>query len=88
MNDEVNSESGFRPMDLMFGSQDGPYFRLPGRVRSREISEAFFKTLDANLKEVRTKSSLYKKKLAAERVATPPPEKQNMHHEGELILWE
>ena len=88
MNDEVNSETGYRPMDLMFGSEDGPYLRLPDTVLSSEISETFVKTLDANLKEVRSKSRLYQEKLAAERVATTPLDKQNVYHEGELILWQ
>ena len=87
MNDEVNSETGFRPMDLMFGSEDGPYLKLPDSVLSSDISEAFVKTLDANLKEVRSKSRLFQEKLAAERVATTPLEKQNVYHEGELVLW-
>ena len=73
-------------MDLMFGSEDGPYLRLPDTVLSSEISEDFVKKLDANLKEVRSKSWLYQGKLAAERVATTPPDKQNMYHEGELVF--
>ena len=59
MNDKVNSETGYRPMDLMFGSEDRPYLRLPDTVLSSEISEAFVKTLDANLKEVRSKARLF-----------------------------
>ena len=48
-NDEVNSETGYRPIDLMFGSEDGPFLRLPDTVLSSEIIEAFVKILDANL---------------------------------------
>ena len=88
MIDKVNSETGFRPMDLMFGSEDGPYLRLPDTVLLSEISEAFVKDLDANLKEMRSKSRLYQEKLPADRVATTPSKKQNAHHEGELVLWQ
>ena len=49
INDKVNSEAGLRHMDLMFVSEEGPYLRLPDTVLSSEISEAFVKTLDANL---------------------------------------
>ena len=66
----------------MFGSEDVPYLRLPGRILSSEISEAFVKDLNINLKEVRSKSWLYQEKLAAERVATTSPERQNVYHEG------
>ena len=41
MNDEVNSETGFRPMDLIFRSEDGPNLMLPDTVLSSDISEAF-----------------------------------------------
>ena len=58
MDDEVNSETGFPPMDLMFGSEDGPYLRLPDTALSSEISEVFVKNLDANLKDVRSKSRI------------------------------
>ena len=57
-------------MDLIFGSEDGPYLRLPDTVLSSEVSETFVKPLDDNLKEVRSKSRLYQDKLTAERVAT------------------
>ena len=70
MNDEVNSETGYRPMDLMNGGEHGLYLWLFDTVLSIEISKAFVKTLDAKLKEVRSKSRLYLDKLAAKRVAT------------------
>ena len=88
MNDEVNTETGFRPVDLMFGSEDGPYLRLPDTVLSSEISKGFVNNLDANLMVVRSKSRLYQEKLAAERVTTTPPQKQNVYYKGELVLWQ
>ena len=48
-------------------------------VLSSEISEAFVKDLDANLKEVRSKSRLYQEKLAAEHVATPVTNQRFSH---------
>ena len=88
MNDEINSETGYRPMDLMFGSSDGPYFALPKSVLSKEISEAWIKTLDANLKDIRSRSNLYQDRLASERVAATPEREQNVYHSGELVLWQ
>ena len=87
INDEVYSETGYQPMDLMFGSEDGPYLRLPDTVLSGEISVAFVETLDANLKEVGSKSRLVQEKFAAERVASTPPDKQNVYYKGDLVLW-
>ena len=88
LNDEVFSDNGFRPIDLMFGREDGPYLKLPDSVLSSDISQAFVKTLDANFKEVRSKSRMFQKKLAAESVASIPQERQNAYHEGELVLWQ
>ena len=88
MNDEINSETGFRPMDLMFGSMDGPYLTLPDNVLPSEISEMFIRDLDAKLKDIRSRSSQYQDMLAAERVAATPAEKQNVYHPGELVLWQ
>ena len=55
---------------------------------SSEIIEVFVKILDANLKEVHSKSRLFQEKFAAERVATTPPKRQNVYHKGELVLWQ
>ena len=67
MNDELNSETGYRFSDLIFGSEDGHYLRLQDIVLSSEISKSFVKALDANLKVLRFKSRLYQEKLAADR---------------------
>jgi len=40
INDGVNSETGVRPLDAMFGSADGPYFRLPDSVDPPIVSRA------------------------------------------------
>ena len=75
-------------MDLMFGSEEWPYLRLPDTVLLNETSQTFVKNLDANLKEMRSKSRLYQEKLTAQRVAGTPPDKQNVYHESELVLWQ
>ena len=82
MNDQVNSETRFRPMDVKFGSKDGSYFLLPDTILFSEISETFVNSMDAHFKEVRSKSMLYQEKLAAERVAKNPLVKQNVYNEG------
>jgi len=38
VNDEVDSETGVRPLDAMFGSDDRPYLRLPDSVDSSSIT--------------------------------------------------
>ena len=69
-------------MDVKFESEDGSYLLLPDTILFSQISETFVKSMDAHLKEVRSKSMLYQKKLAAERVAINPLDKQNVYNEG------
>ena len=40
INDGVNSETGVRPLDATFGSEDCPYFRLPDSTDPSSITSA------------------------------------------------
>ena len=88
INDQVNSETGCRPLDVMFGSSDGPYLQLPQGTLPAEITVQWIKTLDANLKSIRDKSSIYQNELIEKRISKTPIEKQNVYHPGELVLWQ
>ena len=66
------SETGFRPLDVMFGSSDGPYLQLPQGTLPAEITVQWIKMLDANLKQIRDKSSVYQNELINSRVSKTP----------------
>jgi hypothetical protein len=72
----------------MFGSSDGPYLQLPQGTLPAEITVQWIKTLDANLKSIRDKSSIYQNELIEKRISKTPIEKQNVYHPGELVLWQ
>jgi hypothetical protein len=63
INDLINSETGVRPLDAMFGSADGPYLRLPAEGLPADITNAWVVALDADLKKIRQISKEYQEQL-------------------------
>ena len=59
INDEVNSETGVRPIDARFGCVDGPYLRLPSDSLPQDVSREWIKNLNANLKHIRSISAAH-----------------------------
>ena len=57
INDGVNSETGVRPLDATFGSEDSPYFRLPDSTDPSSITSAWVRALDEDLRHVRAVSA-------------------------------
>ena len=53
INDAVNSETGVRPLDAKFGSDDGPNSRLPDSLDPAEITSAWLRALDQDLRHIR-----------------------------------
>ena len=88
INDTVNSETGFRPLDLKFGSDDGPYLRLPEDQLPEDITHQWLQELSNDLRHLRSISLDYQGKIAAERLAVTPPEQQNVYQPGDLVLLE
>ena len=88
INDTVHSETGFRPLDLKFGSDDGPYLRLPEDSIPETITQQWLKDLTEDLRHLRALSKKHQSEIAAERIAQTPPEKQNMYQPGDLVLLE
>ena len=88
INDSVHSETGFRPLDLKFGSDDGPYLRLPEDQMPEDVTQKWLKDLNKDLRHIRSVSLDHQSKIAAERTATTPPEKQNVYQPGDLVLLE
>ena len=88
INDTVHSETGYRPLDLKFGSDDGPYLRLPEGVVPENITQKWLKDLTEDLRHLRALSKKHQDEIAAERVAQTPVELQNVYQPGDLVLLE
>ena len=88
INDTVHSETGFRPLDLKFGSDDGPYLRLPDGVLPEQITQKWLKDLTEDLRHLRALSKKHQAEIAAERIAQTPAELQNVYQPGDLVLLE
>ena len=56
INDTVHSETGFRPLDLKFGSDDGQYMRLPDGVLPEQITQKWLKDLTEDMRHLRALS--------------------------------
>ena len=87
INDGVNSETGVRPLDAMFGSADGPYFRLPDSVDPSSITSAWVRGLDEDLRHIRAKSSAFQKELVKERTLDTPEETRTVISLGILCCF-
>ena len=51
--DAISSDTGVRPFDAKFGSEDRPYLTLPDAVIPCEMTIALVKALDQDLKHIR-----------------------------------
>ena len=87
LNDAINSETGVRPFDAKFGSEDGPYLKLPDTLIPSEITNAWVRALNQDLKHIRSVSAAFQADLIAKRLATTPEETQNVFQEGDLVLF-
>ena len=88
VNDGVNSETGVRPLDAMFGSDDSPYLRLPDSVDPASITSAWVRGLDEDLRHIRSKSSAFQAELVQERTKDTPAETQNCYQAGDFVLFQ
>ena len=52
VNDGVNSETGVRPLDAMFGRDDSPYLRLQDSVDPSNITILWVRGLDEDLRHI------------------------------------
>ena len=88
INDGVNSETGVRPLDATFGSEDSPYFRLPDSTDPSSITSAWVRALDEDLRHVRAVSTKFQQELVKERVKDTPEEFQNKYQPGDFVLFQ
>lgn len=87
LNDEVSSETGYRPFELTFGSADSLYTEIPNGDVGENAAD-FLKRLNANLRIVRQVSSEYQQKLIKARTDITPPDRQNKYQKGDLVLFD
>jgi len=87
INDQINSETGVRPLDAMFGSADGPYLRLPAEGLPADITNAWVVALDSDLKKIRQISKEYQEQLVRERTQATPEATQNQYQPGDLVFF-
>jgi len=87
LNDEVSSETGFRPFELMFGSNDTNYTKVPMGNLPDQANE-YLVRLNYNLEIVRQISTEYQQKLTKERIDITPEDKQNKYQKGDFVLFD
>ena len=88
INDMVNSETGVRPFDAKFGSEDGTYCRLPSMTESAKLTAAWIKNLNTDLTNIRKISKAIQSKIIEERLKNNPTDNtQNQYCAGDFILY-
>ena len=88
LNDSVNSETGLRPFDAKFGSEQGTYLRLPECADSAVVANTWLRNLNADLSILRDISKRHQDELIKERTANNPPlESYNKYQPGDFVLY-
>jgi hypothetical protein len=77
-----------RPFDAKFGSEDGPYLQLPDSLVPSEITNAWIRALDVDLRHIRSVSGQFQADLIMQRLSATPEETQNVFQPGDLVLFQ
>jgi hypothetical protein len=85
-NDSKNSETGYKPFELKFGSDAATYFRLPEQLPRDDRSSSYCKFLNENLRNLRQISKTYQDQLVRKRIDDNNPVQQNMYQAGDFVL--
>ena len=86
LNSEVNSETGFTPFELTYGSDANRYMTM-AKGHLSDKPHARLSKLNANLVELEAKSKGIQDKLIATRKAEGVlAEKQNIYQQGDFVL--
>ena len=87
LNTQINVETSFAPWQLLFGTGEAAYFKLP--ENDGELApdyHGYVRQLDADLQLVRLVSREYQARLALERVEARLPIQLNRFDNGEFVL--
>jgi len=88
LNNRRHSESPYSAFELMFGSRDAEFFRLPDK-ESGEWHLDWLTSLNENLKVLRELTDKFQKELIAERkIENVPAESRNEYQPGDLVLYD
>jgi hypothetical protein len=89
LNSEVNSETGYTPFELTYGSDVAKEYMKFAKGELSEKPHARLSKLNADLIQLQAKSKLIQDKLIASRKADGVlPEKQNKFQEGDYVLFD
>jgi hypothetical protein len=89
VNDSIDSETGVRPFDAKFGSEDGTYMRLPEGKDSKVLANAWLRNLNTDLAIIREISKKHQDLLVKERTADNPiSTEQNRFQPGDFVLYQ
>ena len=87
LNNEIHAETGVRPFDALFGSEDGSRFQLPASLPSSADAHDQLRRLDEVLQVVRSHSSSVQKARAEKALeGTPTALTQNTYQPGDFVL--
>ena len=88
LNNRRHSESPYSAFELMFGSRDAEFFRLPDK-ESGDWHLDWLTSLNENLKVLRELTDKFQKELIAERkIGNAPAESRNEYQPGDLVLYD
>jgi hypothetical protein len=86
LNDSRNSETGYKPSELKFGSDAATYFRLQEKLPSDDRTSSYCQFLNENLRNIRQISKTYQDQLVQKRIAANNLVQQNMYQPGDFVL--